>query len=330
MEEKQPHQKKTAMKKIGEMTMKNFDTPSWVRAAVATVLCLSFIVYPQLRLSYVQAASSSAADFKTETQLRTEASRYDSAIRAIGTVASMQFNTPEDLKKALVILDRERPNLRFHRSKFVVIGLSDTAFVSAARKQLPNKQIAEAFATRLAADSKLALTVEGAASLATRIQRSIESDAATLRRASERLKEASARFKRAQALINTDSGSTDDFKILRAGFRYAPRDMELTETSTLPSIDPASIAVIVVAIIVYAAVIYVGVKWYGPRFGIGTEEDKDQVAECQDTTDGRYTQCVNEASGLPAGLPFFIREVAEAACYADWLARQAACLTLYV
>jgi hypothetical protein len=310
--------------------MERITTSVLIRAAISSALCLSFVVYPQLRLSSVQAASSSAADFKSETQLRTEASRYDSAIRAIGTVASIQFNTPEDLKKALVILDRERPNLRFHRSKFVVIGLSDTAFVTAARKQLPNKQIAEAFATRLATDSKLALTVEGAASLATRIQRSIESDAATLRRASERLKEAAARFKRAQARINTDSGSTDNFKILKAGFTYAPRDMELPETSALPTIDPASIAVIVVAIIVYAAVIYVGVKWYGPRFGIGTEEDKDQVAECQDTTDGRYATCVSEASGLPSGLPFFVREVAEAACYADWLARQAACLTLYI
>jgi hypothetical protein len=306
------------------MTMKKITTPVSVRAAIATALCLSFIIYPQLRVSSAKAA---AADVKSESQLRSEASRYDAAIRAISGIATMKLDTPEDLKKAVVILDRERPNLRFHRSKFVVIGLSDSAFVSAARKKFPNKQAAETFAKQLAADTKLALTVEGAESLKTRIRQSINSDAATLRRAADRLKEAAAKFKRAQARMTPGTGTTDEFKVLKAGFSDAPRSIALPET---PAIDPVSIVIIVAAVIVYASIIYYGLKWYGPSIGIGTEEDKDEVADCQETADGRYSRCVSEASGLPSGLPFFVREVAQAACYADWLTRQAACLTLYV
>jgi hypothetical protein len=315
------------MKKTGELTMKKFATPIWVRAALATSLCVSFVFNPQLRLSSVQAAAGPAADLKTESRLRTEASRYDAAIRAIGGVASMKFDTPADLAKAVAVLDHERPNLRFHRSKFVVIGLNDTAFLSSVKKKLPNKQVAETFATQLAADPKLALTVDGAAALRTRIKSSIDSDAATLRRAAERLRDAAAKFKRAQI---TPGNGAEEFKVLKAGFSTSPRSIAPPETYGMPTIDPASIVVIVVAVIVYTLVISYALTWYGPSIGIGTEEDKDQVADCQNATDTRYNQCVAEAQDLPSGLPFFVREVAVAACYADWLARQAACLTLYI
>lgn len=308
--------------------MKKITTPVWIRAAIASALCLSFIVYPQLRLSSVQAAAGSAAGFKTESQLRTEASRYDAAIRAIGGVAAMKLDTPGDLAKAVAILDRERPNLKFHRSKFVVIGLSDSNFISSVRRKLPNKQVAETFAAQLAADSKLALTVDGAEALGTRIRRSIDSDAATLRRAADRLREAAARFKRAR--ITPAPGTTDDFKVLKAGFSEASRSIAVSETTALPAIDPLTVVLIVAVVIAYAGVIYYGLRWYGPAIGIGTEEDKDQVADCQNATDTRYNQCVAEAQDLPSGLPFFVREVAAAACYADWLARQAGCLALYV
>jgi hypothetical protein len=320
--------KETTMKKTGEMTMKNFATPIKVRAVVAAALCFSFIFYPQLRLSSVQAAAGIAADVKSESQLRSEASRYDAAIRAIGGIATMKFNTPEDIKNAVVVLNRERPNLRFHRSKFVLIGISDSAFVSALRRKFPTKAAAETFGKQLTADTKLANTVDGAEALKTRIRQSIESDTATLRRAADRLREAAARFKRAQ--LSPAPGSTGAFRVLRAGFMESPEMSALTETPGMPTIDPLSIVIIVVAIIGYSLIIYQGLRWFGPYYGIGTEEDKDQVADCQNATDTRYNQCVAEAQDLPSGFPFFVREVAVAACYADWLARQAACLTLYI
>jgi hypothetical protein len=247
-------------------------------------------------------------------------------MQAIAGVASMTFAKPEDLKRAVDILNRARPGLRFHRSKFVVIGLSDSAFINAARRKFSNKPALEAFSTRLAADPKLALTLEGASSLQARLRQKIDQDAATLRRAGERLRDAAARFKKAQA---PKTPEPSEFKVLKAGFGYSPRNADsVSETTSIMALDPLSIAIIIAAVVGYAVVIYAGLKWYGPYIGIGTQEDKDQVADCQDATDGRYNRCISEASDLPSGFPFFVREVAEAACYADWLVRQAACLTL--
>ncbi len=267
------------------------------------------------------------ADLKTESQLRTEASRYDTAMRAISGISSMKLDTGDDLKKALVILNRERPNLKFFRSKFVVIGLNDTNFVNAARKRVPDKVSAEAFAKELTADPKVAFTVSGANSLKTRLAQSIAADAATLRRAGEKLKEAAAKFKKPQAHHAPTPGMTNDASVVLGGFSRAT---SIIETTSAPVLDPASIAVIVTAIIVYASIAYLGLKWFGPSFGIGTEADKDQVAECQQDTDDRHARCVSEARDLPSGFPLFLREAAEAGCYGDWLLRQAACLALIV
>ncbi len=300
-----------------------------LRAAIAAALCLS-IIYPQLRVSYA-ATPGPAADVKSESQLRAEASRYDAAIRAIAGITAMKFDTPEDLKKAVAILDRERPNLKLHRSQYLVIGLSDSSFVSAVRKKLPNKQAAEAFVQQLTADAKIALTVDGAPALKTRLQQRIAADAATLRKAGERLKEAAAKFKKAsQASLTPRHETTAGFKLIKAGYSDAPLSIALPEPAAMPVLDPASIAVIIVTVIVLTAFYYGLFTIIGPYYGIGTEEDKDQVAECQQETDGRYASCVAEARDLPSGLPFFLRETAQAACYADWLVRQAACLALIV
>lgn len=296
------------------------------RAGIAATLCLSIFLYPELRVSSAATATNTVADVKSESQLRSEASSYDAAMQAIAGVASMTFAKPEDLKRAVDVLNRARPGLKFHRSKFVLIGLSDSAFINAARRKFPNKQALETFSTQLAADPKLALTLEGASSLQSRIRQKIDQDAATLRRASERLRDAAARFKKAQA---PKTPEPSEFKILKAGFSYTPRDTHaVAETNSLLALDPLSIVIIIAAVVGYAVIIYAGLKWYGPYIGIGTQEDKDQVADCQEATDARYNRCVDEASDLPSGLPFFLREVAQAACYADWLARQAACLTL--
>jgi hypothetical protein len=310
--------------------MKNISSPIALRPAIALTLCLSFVLYQPFLVTSAATGPLLVADVKSESQLRSEASRYDAAIRAISGIATMKLDTGEDLNRAVTILDRERPNLRFLRAKLVMIGLSDSSFINAVRRKAPNKQAAEAFAQQLIADPKVAATVDGTTALKSRIQQSLAADSATLRRAGERLKAAAGKFKKAQASPTANPAGSNDFKILKASFTGAQPVMDLAETSTSFALDPVSIAIIVVAIIGYAMVAYVGLKWFGPRFGIGTEEDKDQVADCQQETDDRYLRCVSEAQDLPAGFPLFLREAARAACYADWLLRQAACLTLIV
>jgi hypothetical protein len=314
------------------MTMKKIANSFTLRAGIASALCLSFIIYSPLRVSSAKAATRTSADLKTESQLRAEASRYDGAIRAIAEVATMKLDTPEDLKKAFAVLDRERPNLKFHRSKLIVLGLSDSTFSSAIKKKAPNKQAAEAFAKELKADRKAILKLNGAESLTSRIRRSAESDSATLRRAGERLKEAAETIKKAgQRSAAPGAVPLDGLMLLQAGFSEVTQPTASLETLMMtPQGGPAEtimiIAVTVALVFMVASYGYLAAEY----MGVGEKEDQDEVAACQQTVDGRYSTCVSEARDLPSGFPLYLRELAEAGCYADWLFKQGECLTLYI
>jgi hypothetical protein len=314
------------------MTMKNIANPFRLRNGIAHALCLSFLIYLPLRVSSAEAAAHVAADLKSESQFRSEASRYDGAIRAISGIATMTLGTGDDLKKAFAILDRERPNLKFHRSKLVVLGLNDSTYTSALKKKVPDKRAAEAFAKEVAADRKALLKLEGAESLVTRMRRSVEADAATLRRIADRLKEAAEKIKKAgQGRTSPSEGAADGFKLVRAGFSEAAQPTAAPDLLLMSSQGgPAELLLVV--LLAYAVLLVVTL--YGVAiasfFNIGTKEDEDAVASCQVKADDGYLRCVSAASDLPSGFPFFQREAATALCYADWLRNQSGCLLEYL
>jgi len=300
-----------------------------LKALIATALCISFLIYSPLRLSSALAMTGhAAADLKSESQLRSEAARYDSAIRAISGIGTMKLETGEDLKKALAILDRERPSLKLHFSKSVVLGLSDSTFSRAVKKRVSDERAAEAFAKELKADSKTILKLDGAEALKSRIQRSAESDAAVLRRAGERLKEASERLKRAgQRGAAPGLGVRDEFRVIRAAFDRATEPLNAHHTlSTSPQRRGLNPIIRVLLVLLSTEL--------GQRFvdviKPFEQEDIDEVAECQGEADARYLTCRAEANRLPSGPLFFEREVAQGLCYAAWLAAQADCLLLYL
>ena len=118
--------------------------------------------------------------------LRSHAVRYETAIRAIGGIASMRLDAPAQLTAALAILDREGSNLRFHRLSLIVFGINDYTFRTALKKACPDKATTQALIRDLRADPKAALKLNGAQVLKMRLLQSIEADAATLRRVAER------------------------------------------------------------------------------------------------------------------------------------------------
>ena len=303
--------------------MKNIITSVTLRAGIATALCIAFVIYLPLRVSSA-AAAHVAIELKTESQYRSEATRYGGAIRAIAGIATMKLETRDDLKNARAILDRERPNLKFHRSKFVVMAISDSTFADAVKKMGSDKRAAEAFAKEGAADSRVVLKLDGAESLRTRIRRSAEADAAILRRAGERLKEAAQKIRQVSQGAATGFGATGEFKVIQAGFSEASQPNAALETPAMSAQDPLTIiAILWIAFIVLLPTVSIIVIL--ARYA-GEEEDIDQVAECQETADNRYLSCVSEANDLPP----LVSDVAKAACYGDWLINQAGCLTLYV
>jgi hypothetical protein len=292
-----------------------------VRVFIATALCVSFLIYPQMRISSVAAVA--ADEPKSESQFKSEAARYERAIRAIGGIATMKLDTADGLKQAIAIVDRERPNLKLYRSKLVAMAIGDSTFVSAVKKVAANESAAETFLKNLNADRKIVLNLEGTKSLQTRMERSIEGDAAILRQAGERLKAAADSFKpTSQQRGAPDSRSQDGYTFVRVRADET-RPFGSPVSSVLPPVDPVTI---IAGIAIAAAVIVAGVfavtairNLYNNTF---TEEGRDEVAECQKDADDRLGACVSAANKqfFPFNLPLL------AACDAQWLISQAKCL----
>jgi hypothetical protein len=233
----------------------------------------------------------------------------------------MKLETGDDIKKAIAILDRERPNFRFYSSKLVTIALSDSNFTGAVKRRAPDQGSAEALIKELQADPKNALKLSGAESLQTRLQRSAEADAAMLRRVSQRLKEAAEKIKKASSgRAALRFAAADTFQFARVSFTTGGRPINPVKTVMVP--DGGTVMVIIIAI---AAIAYV-VGYVSGR--ITNPDLVDDIAKCQENADAVLSGCESEANKLPAGFPFFLREAALALCYGEWLARQASCIVL--
>ena len=279
-----------------------------LRTVIALVLCFTLIGYPQFRMSAAAAAIPVAADLKSESQFRSEASRYENAMRAIAGIATMKLETTEDLKRAIAILDRERPNLKLIFSKLVVTGLSDSTFSNAVKKKMPDKQAAESFLKGLRSDHKAVFKLDGAESLATRMQRSAESDAAILRRTGERLKESAAKIKRvSQGARSPGFRHNDEFKVTRVGFRE----------NTPPIPGPNTVMQVAEALFfgLFVAAVIVAVASYGVFIiAVNNNETGQSLVDCMEAADGRYFRCVDGAD--------FFKGVE---CYTVWLFELGAC-----
>lgn len=296
--------------KKGMVNMKKIANSVSLRGGTATALCLTFLIYLPLRVSSVGAVARAAADLKSESQFRSEASRYERAIRAIAGIATMKLETQADLKLAIAILDRERPNLKLSFSKLVVMAFTDSTFSSAVKKKIPDKQTAESFLRGLQADHKAVLKLDGAESLATRLRRSAESDAAILRRAGERLKEAAEKIKRVgQGVRSPDFRHNDEFKVTRVGFRK----------NTPPIPAPNTVMQLAEALLagLFVGAVLVAVALYGTFIiAVSDNETGQALVECMEGADGRYFRCVDGAD--------FFKQVE---CYTVWLLEQAACVS---
>lgn len=295
-----------------------------LRAGIATALCASLLVYPSLRVSAAGPGSTAraATDVKSESQFKSEASRYDGAIRAISGVATMKLDTADDLTKAVAIVEREQVNLKLRFSKFVVTGLSDSTFSSAVKKKLPDKQAADAFAKELKADRKAILKLDGAEALKARIERNAQADAAVLRRAGERLKEAAERIKKAaQGNAGSSGMPAEEFKVIRASFSIRDEVAVAPGPRGMSPAEPVSVSIIVAVAI--SASLLAGFALGYVQHDVTTVQDEE--TKCLEKADDSYSSCRSAANELPRGFPLFLRETARALCIAKWLLDTAAC-----
>ncbi len=301
--------------------MRNLLTLRRLRNVIGASLCFAFVLYSPMRLSVASASFHTPAVLKTESQYRSEASRYEAAIRAITPITTMRLDTPDDLAKAVAVAERELPNFKLRFSKFVVTGLSDSAFAAVVKKRISDKKAAEAFKKELNADRSALLKLDGAEALRTRIVRSAEADAALLNRVGQRLKEAAEKIKTAASgNAGLRSWPIKEDEIVNARFVV----IEPPESIGLPAsiaLEPLS-ASAAVAIAVTVSLLAGFVIGYVTN-DLSTVQDEEEA--CLQKAEDDYNSCMRAAAGLPGGFPFFLRESARAICLSKVFLDESAC-----
>lgn len=280
-------------------------------AAIAVVLCFSLITYPLLRV--VSAGTGAPIDLKSKSQYRSEAVRYDSALRAVAGITTMKLETADDLKQAIALVERERSNLKLRLSKLVDLAINDSTFSAAIQKRAPDKQTAEAFAKALSASPREVLKLEGAEALKARMHRNAEADAEILKRSATRLKEAAEKIKR-DSSVKTGQRfkSAEQFKLVRANSRPESQPVTVPAPVMLAQ-DPAGTIFVIILVIVVAVVIASLIGNLIRNFT--TKEGQDEVEDCLEAADARLASCNSDAARLL--VPFNV--AAQAVCKANWL-----------
>jgi hypothetical protein len=279
-----------------------------LRAAITATVCLSLVVVPQSRVA--------AMDIKSAAEYKAEASRFDNAIRAMAGITTMKLETPDDLKAALAIVERESGNVTLLLSKLVAMGLADSTVVAAVKKKGPTAKEAEAFLKAIIADPQKALELEGASALSTRMRSAIASSTDTLRRAGARLREAADKIK---ARGSTRSEGGNEMRVVRASYSVA------TGASAGPSVfatDPMT--VIFAALVIFYAVVFAVafIAWLGQVIkNAATPEGQTRVERCLADERAWRDRCRADARQQPWPLDI----AALAACEAAWLVKIAAC-----
>jgi hypothetical protein len=312
------------------------------KAIIATLLTFSFLIFP--RMGSVPTVRAAAGEIRSESQVKTEAALYDSAIRALEQGLTIKLETIEDLKVANALLAKQVPNLRYNRSKLVTIGLSDSTFVAAVRDRTKDSKSTDAFTRELGIDPSSILKLSGASSVGDRMQRKLETDVGLIRRVAARLQQAATDLK---AKVKQDHASGR-----RNQLKSSVRGGEFLATVAGPPSGPAAVtpsAEDVVTLLVLVAisvnpVIFAGllILASGPIIvgvavvsavavaaligrlveNLGTDKGRDKVAKCQDGAEAVYKNCVAGGAGACCGLA----EINAAACLAAWFLEAAACL----
>jgi len=273
-------------------------------------------------LSFGSPASTAAAvapTLKSESQIKSEAILYDTAIREISRLANLNLTVLDNVKVARATIEKNAPNLRFNRSKLVSLAMNDSTFMGAARTKSSDPKAARDFIEAFCKDSKSILTLPGAASVASRMQSSLDADNLMLQKVADLLKRASAELKKTNAhhALKTVPASVPSLAV----------SATLIETLVLAAavVVFPPLALVLFEVAVNGAIVAVAALVVGRLVvNIGTEKGRDAVAACQDQAEATYHNCTDKAEELGP----FLAPAAVELCLAQWLLQAAGCLLI--
>jgi len=307
-----------------EKAMKNLLKSAKFRMLIATFVSLSFVIYPRMGTSPVAMAAGVA--LRSESQVTSEAALYDSAMRTIEQALTIKLQTVDDVKVANSLLEKQMPNLKFNRSKLAQIAMSDATFVGAVAERIKDSKATDAFAIELAGDPNTILKLNGATSLADRLQRKVETDVTLIRKVATRLQQSAADLK---AKIKQNHVSRSDALLSEKAIPpVAPTPMFRLDgvvflVTVAVVLNPGlGIALFAVASGPLAVAVVAGLLIGKLVENLGTDKGKDKVAQCQAAVDANYQSCVKSTADDCCGLAIINAE----ACLAIWMFDSAGCL----
>ncbi len=263
-------------------------------------------------------------NLKTESQLKSEAALYDTAIREISRIENLQLTVAQDSKLAEGILEQNVSNLRFARSKLIAVALSASSFVSAVKAKVFDQKSAEQFAQELGQDANAIFKLSGAAAVRDEIRSKAAADAARLQKIVGLLREAEAK-ERTEAHLDPVVVSSIVAVALVAAIAVS---IVITAAviASLVNLGPALVAVAATVGTVGASAAAARIAAGAAAVVAGVEavasSGKEKIAVCQDKADSSYNRCKSRANAEPE--PF--RTIDREGCYKDWLAAGAYCL----
>ena len=290
---------------------------SRVRKLVALILFSCLFLSTLTFSSSVRTVSALAPSLKTESQIKSEAALYDTAIREINHLANINLASLDNVKVARATLEKNVPNLRFNRSKLVSIAMNDSSFIGAARAKSNDPKAAREFIEAFCKDSKSILNLPGAASVASRMQSSLDADNSMLQKIADLLKKGSAELKKGNA-----------HHAVKTVPAFAPTpavSATLIETLVLAAavVVFPPLAIVLFEVAANGAIVAVAALVVGRLVvNIGTEKGRDAVAACEDQAEANYRSCAEKAQGLGP----LLGPIAVEACLAVWLAEAGGCL----
>lgn len=293
------------------------NTPT--RAIIALALIFGFINFGFTPSARAQGGFS----LRSESEVKAQASLYDTAIREIGRISSMKLTTAKELELAVGILSKHGPNLRYNRFKMVAEGLNDSVFITAVRAKTGDSKSIEKFALELEKDPMSIFKLSGGQALGDRIRRSLEWDVSSIRRVANQLKQAATDV-RAETGTHHAPGLASEHSLISFSIpELRAFDVAISVIAVaVIAVPPLALALYVISTTAVAVALWVKLVFAIPIL-LAKEPIEKIRDECLDEVDNRYRRCLRQAA--EAGI---FRIPAEASCYADWLLGTGACLLL--
>lgn len=233
---------------------------------------------------------------KSESQIRSEASLYDAAIREISRIETMKITTVDDLIPIKAILQRHLRNIKFSRSKLISLGLQETSFINAAKARTSDSKKAEEFARELATDDQSIYKLTGAQTLKDKIKRSAESDAAMLRRVADYVSRLSAQIKEKPAhhALSSTVAKADPQREAVVNVIAAVVVTSVIVSVVIIACPPLALAIPYLVATAAGTAIYVGLLALvaNATENAGTEEGRNKAAECSARAERVFDNCV--------------------------------------